>query len=422
MRARQTPGAHDSSCKLRLPLAEGTFRRLAYVLVGGFIALICMEFPAQAQVQDPAADKAGPTISFTKQIKPIFDNKCILCHSCYDAPCQLNLTSAEGAQRGSSKVPVYNAQRLSPVSPTRLYIDAQTTKQWRGKGFFSVLEKGDDKAALMSRMIELGNRHRFPPNKKVSNKILLGFERADVCAKEDEFDKYAKNRPLQGMPMATTGLSPKEYPTLKAWLAQGAPVDQVQARPTKAESNMISVWEKFLNGKDERTILVARYLYEHLFLAHLYFDERRRGNFFELVRSQTPPGEPVKPVATVRPNDAVDGPLSIIASVPIRARSFARPISPTTAATRNSRELRSCFWGPIGRSRNFPATRMNSHPIHSRPSRIFQHESGISICWTTSSTSSEPSSEARFAGAKWRPTSSAISSGSASKRLSPISM
>ncbi len=106
MRAHQIPAAHHSSCELQLLLAQGTFRRLAFVLAGGLIALICMGFPAQAQVQEPAADKAGPPISFTKQIKPIFDNKCILCHACYDAPCQLNLTSAEGTQRGSSKAPV----------------------------------------------------------------------------------------------------------------------------------------------------------------------------------------------------------------------------------------------------------------------------------------------------------------------------
>jgi len=292
----------------RTPSAHGTASYLVRVLICGLITLICINFSVQAQAQSSGANEPGPAISFTKQIKPIFDNKCILCHACYDAPCQLNLTSAQGAQRGSSKVEVYNAERLSPIPPTRLYIDAQTPEQWRRKGFFSVLKKGDGQAALMSRMIDLGFSHRFAPNKRVSNKILLGFERADVCAKEDEFDKYAKNKPLQGMPMATTGLTPKEYQTLKSWLDQGAPTDQVPAAPSKAESEMISVWEEFLNRKDKRTALVARYLYEHLFLAHLHFDRWDGGNFFLLVRSHTPPGEPVKPVATVRPNDAVDGP------------------------------------------------------------------------------------------------------------------
>jgi hypothetical protein len=213
-----------------------------------------------------------------------------------------------GAERGSSKVQVYNPQRLSPVPPTRLYIDAQTTKQWRGKGFFSVLKGSNGGAALMSRMIDLGYHHRFAPNQKIPSNIELGFDREDVCAKPAEFDSYAKDRPFQGMPMGTTGLTPDEYKTLKAWIDQGAPTDQAQATPNPAELEMISVWEEFLNRPDDRTVLVARYLYEHLFLAHLYFDTSGERHFFELVRSHTPPGEPIKPVATVRPNDAVEGP------------------------------------------------------------------------------------------------------------------
>jgi hypothetical protein len=44
-------------------------------------------------------------------------------------------------------------------------------------------------------------------------------------------------------------------------------------------------------------------LYEHLFIAHLYFDAGRSGNFFQLVRSRTPSGQPIDPIATRRPND-----------------------------------------------------------------------------------------------------------------------
>jgi hypothetical protein len=42
---------------------------------------------------------------------------------------------------------------------------------------------------------------------------------------------------------------------------------------------------------------------EHLFAAHLYFEGLGTGNFFELVRSKTPPGKPIQDIATVRPND-----------------------------------------------------------------------------------------------------------------------
>ncbi len=48
--------------------------------------------------------------------------------------------------------------------------------------------------------------------------------------------------------------------------------------------------------------MTARYLYEHLFLAHLKFGTPTN-EFYELVRSKTPPGEPLDLIATVRPYD-----------------------------------------------------------------------------------------------------------------------
>jgi hypothetical protein len=60
-------------------------------------------------------------------------------------------------------------------------------------------------------------------------------------------------------------------------------------------------WEKFLNGGSLEARLMSRYLYEHLFFAHIYF--RGEPRFFEMVRSRTPPGEPIDLIATRRPYD-----------------------------------------------------------------------------------------------------------------------
>ena len=37
---------------------------------------------------------------YQRNVKPIFESRCMACHSCYNAPCQLNLQSYEGFERG----------------------------------------------------------------------------------------------------------------------------------------------------------------------------------------------------------------------------------------------------------------------------------------------------------------------------------
>ena len=81
-----------------------------------------------------------PTQSYLEDVRPILDQRCVVCHSCYNAPCQLQLGSYEGLDRGASKQRVYSSSRLSPQDPTRLFMDAHTTEGWRAKGFTSVLE------------------------------------------------------------------------------------------------------------------------------------------------------------------------------------------------------------------------------------------------------------------------------------------
>ncbi|PTQ69338.1 hypothetical protein C8R26_1351, partial [Nitrosomonas oligotropha] len=40
-------------------------------------------------------------VSYHAEIRPILEAKCLSCHSCYDAPCQLKLESSEGLLRGA---------------------------------------------------------------------------------------------------------------------------------------------------------------------------------------------------------------------------------------------------------------------------------------------------------------------------------
>ncbi|MCF5776205.1 peptidylprolyl isomerase, partial [Pseudomonas poae] len=67
------------------------------------------------------AEGPAPAISYTRDIQPIFTEKCVACHACYDSACQLNLGSAEGAARGASKMPVYDGERSQAAPTTRLF-------------------------------------------------------------------------------------------------------------------------------------------------------------------------------------------------------------------------------------------------------------------------------------------------------------
>jgi hypothetical protein len=287
------------SCPSNLPACL-----LIFLLVAG-----CMQQPTVTDNIPQRAVTPEQTYSYTRDIKPILEQKCIACHGCYDAPCQLKLTSAEGLLRGATKKPVYDGTRLSDADPTRLFIDAATTAGWRNKGFYPVLnEQGGSlednlEYSLLYNMIRLGKEHPLPAYAPVPDHIQLGLQRNSECPLPTEFADYAEENPQQGMPLAITGLSDNEFATLRQWIREGAVIDAQPVQLQPQEQAQVRQWETFFNRTPLKNRLVSRYLYEHLFLAHLYFEDIGTGHFFELVRSSSPPGEPVRVIPTVRPND-----------------------------------------------------------------------------------------------------------------------
>ena len=94
-------------------------------------------------------------IEYQKEVKPVLDKRCTVCHSCYNSPCQLKLDSYEGLDRGATKRAIYNAARLTTMDPTRLFTDAHSTREWRSKEFFSVTESSVAGGRNNSLMIQL---------------------------------------------------------------------------------------------------------------------------------------------------------------------------------------------------------------------------------------------------------------------------
>jgi len=264
------------------------------LIVSAVLALIA----SSALAEGPA-----PAISYTRDIQPIFTEKCVACHACYDSACQLNLGSAEGAARGATKVPVYDGERSQATPTTRLFYDAFGKQAWQQKGFYSVLDAQGSQAALMARMLELGHTAALKPNARLPEEIVLGLNRENMCATPGEFNAYAGAHPKEGMPLAVTGLSDQQYQTLQRWLASGAPIDQQGVAPSAREAAQVLQWENLLNAPGARESLVARWLFEHLFIAHLYFEDGEPGHFFQWVRSRTASGQPIDLINTRRPND-----------------------------------------------------------------------------------------------------------------------
>ena len=259
--------------------------------------------PAVSPAPVPALGPAQRAI--WSEAQHVFETRCVVCHGCYDAPCQLKLGTYEGVVRGASGDKVYDAARLVAATPSRLDIDAHEPAEWRKKGFHPVLPEGtetDPRASLLLRMLDLKRAHPFLASSEISKDFTLDLDRKETCATADHFEDYAKNHPLWGMPYALPGLDEAQEGALVRWVTAGAPYPVFEALPAPMTAS-IAEWEAFLNEPSLKSQLVGRYIYEHLFLASLYLKGMDEETFFRLVRSRTPSGEAVDEIPTRRPFD-----------------------------------------------------------------------------------------------------------------------
>jgi hypothetical protein len=242
--------------------------------------------------------------TYPAAINPIIEQRCMVCHGCYDAPCQLKLDAWAGLQRGASKAKVYDGTRLRTSNLTRLFVDAQTNAGWRDKGFYPMLPEKPSQREVMRGMLELKQRHPLPAGDRLPDSFALGLDRSQQCPKPGEFETFAGDYPLWGMPYALPGLNPREHKVLLDWLDKGAG-GVARPAPPAAEQQSVEQWESFFNGESLKQQLMSRYIFEHLFIGNLYFSELGgHSGFYNLVRSRTPPGEPIDIIATRRPYDS----------------------------------------------------------------------------------------------------------------------
>ncbi len=241
---------------------------------------------------------------YPPQVRTVLEQRCMVCHGCYDAPCQLKLDAWLGLQRGASKDKVYDGTRLLNANMTRLFEDAQTIDQWREKGFYPVLQESEPAQGVAARILALKRQHPLPDGPILSASFDFSLDRQQQCPKPEEFDRFARDYPLWGMPYGLPALAASEHDLLTDWLGRGAPGVSRPA-PGAEELATVAQWEDFFNGAGLKQKLVSRYIYEHLFIGDLYFsDLGDRPRFYRLVRSHTPPGQEIDPIATRRPYDS----------------------------------------------------------------------------------------------------------------------
>lgn len=336
-------------------------RLVSLVLVSAAIGGCAKQSEApekQSSAGLPILEGLDRRVDFEADVKPVLDNRCVVCHACNDAPCQLLLSSYDGAMRGATKQPVYDSARLVAKDPTRLFIDAHGTDAWRAKSFFPVIDVSSSVGAqrssdaLLLRMLSLGKAHPFAPGKRLPDSVELDINRKLVCAQGEEFEAYARERPLGGMPYAVAPLHSDELETLATWAAQGATPPAEPAAIPELDAQ-VEVWETFLNGDSLKQRVVSRYLYEHWFLADLYFDDHQTGPFFRIVRSRKPPGQPIDEIATVRPYDD-PGPELSYRLQPIRSSIVHKTHIVYSLGPARLARLRELFLAPEWHATRFP--------------------------------------------------------------------
>jgi Fatty acid cis/trans isomerase (CTI) len=352
----------------RLRLVAGLFFGTA------FVPFACGSPPQAVTPLPPPSTPALTPAESAKvwsEAQAVFENRCVVCHGCYDAPCQLKLGTFDGIARGASSDKVYDSTRVIAASPTRLDVDAHDAEGWRKKGFHPVLPEGaasDPRASVLLQMLDLKRRNPLPVEGELATLFTLDLDRKETCTTADHFEAYAKNHPLWGMPYALPGLGDVEDRALVRWVTAGAPhpVEEALGAPLAAS---IAEWETFLNEPSPKSQLVARYIYEHLFLASLYFQEAGPATFFRLVRSRTASGTAVDEIPTRRPFDDPETARVYYRVVRRLERPLEKTLMPYPLSAERLRHFQALFLEP-----KYAVDQLPSYDpaVASNPFRAFQ--------------------------------------------------
>ena len=261
-------------------------------------------------VRDRVAD-ASADIDFEHAVQPIFNRRCLVCHACYDAPCQLKMENFSGPRsRREHRSPVYDSARLLEAPPTRLGDRRADDAAMARQGILSGAERARSDAAEQPARERAVQHARAEGAQSAAAAACcptacstFRCDRAQSCATLEEMPKYEKRTPAMGYAVRYAGADVRRNDAVSRSGCRPAPRHVCRRRCPSRISAASNEWEAFFNGASLKAQLMSRYMYEHLFLADIYFDEVGTGEHFRLVRSTTPPGQPIDIIATRRPYD-----------------------------------------------------------------------------------------------------------------------
>ena len=225
---------------------------LTVLVIGGCAGLTGVQLDQEYGEARPryrlTSAATSEAVDYWRDVKPVLESRCVACHGCWDAPCQLKLTAFEGIDRGLSKTLVYDGARPSPARLTRLFEDAHAVDEWRQLRFHPVLNERDQtpaanlNAGVMARALTLKRRNPLPETRTLPASFDLSLSRDQQCPTIEEFDRFESKFPLWGMPYALPAVSADDERVLMSWIEEGAPYRPPAALGDEYEAR-ISRWE-----------------------------------------------------------------------------------------------------------------------------------------------------------------------------------
>lgn len=180
---------------------------------------------------------------------------------------------------------------MDPMIPSRLGTDA-FRKSWRHEDFdfhpILPTKPGEGDAAGMLLML-LTDRKQRPYPVHVPGEYAEASRSCPLNV--TELSHHLNKRKNAGMPYGLPPLSDEQIRTVNRWVSSGAPGSYEQRGDISPEDRRSAErWTAYFreNGQTPYGLTVNRYIYEHLFLAHIYFSNESalKGNFYRLYRTR----------------------------------------------------------------------------------------------------------------------------------------